>query len=88
MAMNKKSLSEFEIIPIGRTTFNFGSWFKQADASYAVHHLRPWVNNPTFMIEVGMPESRQKLARDARWWLEETPVNVVAQPMFTVLKWK
>lgn len=64
---------EDEVDPLGSTTVTLGSWQKEADGSWG-----PASNTtePRFVVEVGLSESAQNLAADARGWLETSGSSV------------
>jgi hypothetical protein len=73
-----------EIRSYGAAQIESGSVKKKADTSYGpvnlpAGHTDKW---PTVAIETGYPESKSKLARDARWWLIESGGDV--KTVFTV----
>lgn len=72
MKMNDK------LKPIGASTTKTNDRSKEPDESYMPISLpkdrsRQW---PSLTVEVGVSESRTKLANDARWWLTESAGDV------------
>jgi hypothetical protein len=64
--------------PTGASTTKTNDRAKEPDESYRPFHLpqgrsRQW---PSLTVEVGVSESRRKLANDARWWLTESAGDV------------
>ncbi|KAE8372174.1 hypothetical protein BDV26DRAFT_274624 [Aspergillus bertholletiae] len=62
-----------EIRSRGSTTVRIGNWVKEADESWVLTTN----NSPiTTTLEIGLSESSQKLATDARGWLETNGTTV------------
>lgn len=56
-----------EVWPFGSTTVTVGNWKKEADCCWAPASTNA---RPSFVVEVGLPESARRLALDAHGWLE------------------
>ncbi|CAG8888512.1 unnamed protein product [Penicillium egyptiacum] len=62
-----------EVLPFGSTTVEAGKWKKEADSSWAPAST----NMPSFVVEVGLSESKPQLARDAHGWLTHSSSVIV-----------
>lgn len=87
--LDRMGVSE-EVVETGSTTRLTTEWRKESDSSWEPVNFPQYGFNPTFTIEVGLPESASKLALDARGWLESKKsetrlVLTVEIPMTTPL---